>query len=423
MINIIFSLVVLLSSSMTLERVVAVVGSEPVLHSDVVSLMIEAGVSQEDAFTSDYLSPAYTLAMQQLIEDKLLVEAARREGYYPTRDDIETAVDDAMEGIRSTFRTEQELLNYLTSMGMTISSLRESYSSMLGDKIAGENYVQAKASTAMSGIPSDPISFFETNPELVEEVLDPSNLSWVYLPVLSSNTSQLEERLTEVKENILQGETTFSAAAVAFSEDGSAASGGDLGWFSRGDMTAAFEKVVYSLQPGEIAGPFLTPFGVHLVKLTDISGDSVRASHIIILAEVLPSDVDSTLAEAEYLIDEINNGTLSFADVVADYSCDPSPLNVNGNLGTVNIGAWEGAMQESVEELLPGEISSPVLIEQGMAVAFFKSNLEQQVNWDAFSEEELLSMLQSVFWHNYYNGLLESLREEIPVIVNVTVEQ
>ncbi len=423
MINIIFSLAVLFSSSMTLERVIAVVGSEPVLHSDVISLMIEAGVSHEDAFTSDYLSPAYTLAMQQLIEDKLLVEAARREGYYPTRDEIETAVDNAMEGIRSTFRTEQELLNYLISMGMTISSLRESYSSMLGDQIAGENYVQVKAGTAMSGMPSDPISFFEANPELVEEVLDPSNLSWVYLPVLPSDTYQLEETLAEVKESVLDGETTFSAAAAVFSEDGSAASGGDLGWFSRGDMTAAFEKAVYSLQPGEIAGPFLTPFGVHLVKLTDMSGDSVRASHIILLAEIMPSDLDSTQLFAEYLVNEINNGNLTFTDVVTDYSFDPSPLNINGNLGTVNIGAWEGAMQESVEELQPGEISSPVLIEQGMAVAFFKSNLEQQVNWDDFSEEELLSMLQSVFWHNYYNSLLESLRDEIPVIVNVSLEQ
>jgi hypothetical protein len=42
---------------------------------------------------------------------------------------------------------------------------------------------------------------------------------------------------------------------------------GDLGWFGRGQMVPPFEQAAFGLQPGELAGPFRTDFGWHVVKL------------------------------------------------------------------------------------------------------------------------------------------------------------
>ncbi len=411
---------VLLSTSLTLERVVAVVGSEPVLHSDVISLMMESGIDQEIAYTSDSSSPSYMLAVDQMIEDKLLVEAAIREGLYPTRQEIQDAVDNSMDEIRGSFSSEQEFMNYLVSMGMTIISLRESYTAMMGDKIASENYVRLKAGTAMTSMPANAVTFFEENQDVVDEVLAPTNVSWIYLPVLPSgvNTDEAQDLLTEVRTRIENGELTFSSAAAEYSQDGSATSGGDLGWFSRGDMTATFEGVAYSLEPGDIAGPFLTPFGVHLIKLTDKDELRVRASHIIIVAPLVPEDIDTALQQADEIINHLNSG-LDFAQAANQFSYDPDPGNVDGFLGTVNVAAWQGDMGNAVLSLNPGEISEPVIVEQNMAVAIFKSEENQMINWADFSSEELDSMLQSVYWQNYYSGLIETLKEDIPIVVNI----
>ena len=406
---------------MTLERVVAVVGSEPVLHSDVVSLMIESGIDQEAAFQQDQNDPSYQLALEQLIEDKLLVEGARREGLYPSREEIGEAVDDALEEVRNSFSSQREFTDYLASVGMTEATLRDSYTTQMGDRIASENYVRVKAGGAMNTMPSDARAFFTQNPETVHEVLAPTNLSWIYLPVLPGNTEEAEALLADVRISIESGETTFSAAAAAYSQDGSASSGGDLDWFGRGDMTATFEGVAYSLEPGEIAGPFLTPFGVHLIKLTDKDDQRVRASHIIIIKQLTSSDLDETTLIAENLVVELQAGR-SFSDAVAEYSRDPDPAHPGGNLGTVNIGAWEGEMRQAVIGLEPGEVSVPLAVEQDMAVAIFRANEEQSVNWEGFSDEELTSMLQSVYWQNYYSGMVESLKADIPVVMNLSDE-
>lgn len=418
MINILLCVAVLISAPMTLERVIAVVGSEPVLHSDVVSLLIESGIDQETAYNVDPSSSSYLLAVEQIIEEKLLVEAARREGLYPDRQQIEDAVDQAMNDVRSEFSTESEFMDYLSSIGMTVGSLMDSYSSMMGDKIASENYVRFKSGTIMSSLPSDAAAFLAENQEAVLDVLTPSNISWIYLPVLPSGTEEASETLSEIRADIEAGETTFSAAAATYSQDGSASSGGDLGWFSRGDMTSTFEGVVYSLEPGEIAGPFLTPFGVHLVKLTDRDEERVRASHIIIIAELEVADLDSTIRHAEEIVSELEAG-LDFAVAVNQFSYDPAPDNENGFLGTVNIGAWDGTMREAVIHLNPGEVSEPVAVEQNMAVAIFRMNEDQSINWEGYSAEELNSMVQSVYWQSYYSGMIESLRSDLPIVMNI----
>ncbi|HEV7572545.1 MAG TPA: peptidylprolyl isomerase [Thermoanaerobaculia bacterium] len=57
----------------------------------------------------------------------------------------------------------------------------------------------------------------------------------------------------------------FEEAAKKYSEDGSAASGGDLGWMSKGQLDPAFEAAAWGLKPGVISGIVHTKFGYHLI--------------------------------------------------------------------------------------------------------------------------------------------------------------
>ena len=79
---------------------------------------------------------------------------------------------------------------------------------------------------------------------------------------------QTEEEIAAVIERLEAGED-FADVARDTSRDGSAAQGGDLGWFGPGAMIAPFEEAVMALEPGEISGPVETRFGWHVVYLID----------------------------------------------------------------------------------------------------------------------------------------------------------
>ena len=67
----------------------------------------------------------------------------------------------------------------------------------------------------------------------------------------------------------IQGGAVFAEVAQANSTDGSAASGGDLGWFGLGAMVKPFEDAVVSAKIGEVAGPVKSDFGWHLILVTE----------------------------------------------------------------------------------------------------------------------------------------------------------
>ena len=59
--------------------------------------------------------------------------------------------------------------------------------------------------------------------------------------------------------------SAFNDAAKAYSEDGTAPRGGELGWFEHGKMDKTFEDVAFGLKPGTMSDPFETRFGYHIV--------------------------------------------------------------------------------------------------------------------------------------------------------------
>lgn len=76
-------------------------------------------------------------------------------------------------------------------------------------------------------------------------------------------------QLAEYKRQIEAGKADFAKLAREHSQDGSAAEGGDLGWVSPGMFVPEFEEVMNKLQPGQIADPTISRFGVHLIQVLE----------------------------------------------------------------------------------------------------------------------------------------------------------
>ncbi len=88
-------------------------------------------------------------------------------------------------------------------------------------------------------------------------------------PTASMNEAAAAARLGELRKQILSGQTSFEAAAKEFSQDASAAQGGDLGWSVPGQFVPEFESAVEKLQPGELSEPLISRFGAHLIQLRE----------------------------------------------------------------------------------------------------------------------------------------------------------
>lgn len=113
-------------------------------------------------------------------------------------------------------------------------------------------------------------------------------LAYVSIPVEATldDSNKVVELGRETLNRALSGED-FAALAQELSEDpGSAERGGDLGYFVQGRMVKEFDSTAFATAPGQTAGPVLTRFGVHIIKVVDRkpgeAGDSIRASHVLL---------------------------------------------------------------------------------------------------------------------------------------------
>ena len=79
---------------------------------------------------------------------------------------------------------------------------------------------------------------------------------------------QAIQQLTTLREQIVSGQHTFEELATQYSDCSSAAKGGDLGPFGRGQMQKPFEDATYALNVGEMSGVVDTDSGVHIIKRT-----------------------------------------------------------------------------------------------------------------------------------------------------------
>ena len=110
-----------------------------------------------------------------------------------------------------------------------------------------------------------------------------------------------------IRVSVLDGTMTFEEAAAQSSADATTrGAGGQLGRFGPGQLLPAFDEAIAGLEAGDVTEPVLSPQGLHVLSVTERTGDTVAVSHILLPIELSPDGEDETFD----LMDEFEGAAL-----------------------------------------------------------------------------------------------------------------
>ena len=290
------------------DKIVAVVGRQPIMLSMVEEQFFQwasqgagAGLtSAEDSIR------AKRQILEDLIDDELLVQEAQRDTSIVVSDqEIAEQVDGNLRDVRKRFTDETTFQAELGTAGfatldeyrrfLTEQARRDLYKNRLKQKLSETGQLKPVQPTE-----KEMRAFFDERKGQFGS--RPATLSFRQVVVAPRPTAEAKAKARAIADSInmtLRMGADFATAAKRFSADpGSRDKGGDLGWARRGLFVPEFERVAFSLRPGQTSDPVETPFGYHIIQVMRTQPGEVQVRHILIAPEITEADVDSAQAYA-----------------------------------------------------------------------------------------------------------------------------
>lgn len=200
--------------------------------------------------------------IEQLVVQELLWQEAQKRGFVVEAE----AIDAELEKIKSGFQTDLAFQFKIKEGGYTEESFRENIRQQKSvQRMIAEDIVP-------NAEPDDEdiALFYDQN---LEKMTMPERVRARHILIKfdSRDPASREDalaRIADVQAELAAG-ANFAILATERSEDSSARSGGDLGYFERGQMVTPFEDAAFALQPGEVSDVVETGFGFHIIRSED----------------------------------------------------------------------------------------------------------------------------------------------------------
>lgn len=120
--------------------------------------------------------------------------------------------------------------------------------------------------------------------------------------ITAADSAKVLQHAQALRSEIESGKESFADAAKRESADtASAADGGNLGKVTKGQFVEQFDSAAFSLKPGVISQPVLTPFGYHLIKVDEKKADTISVRHILLRIQQSDSSASWSDSRADSL--------------------------------------------------------------------------------------------------------------------------
>jgi peptidyl-prolyl cis-trans isomerase SurA len=336
-----------------LDKVVAVVGGSSILYSEVREYA-DALVTQQRqmGYTSDR-DPMHE-ALEALLEQKLLYNQALLDSVEINKGDVTTRIEAYLQSLIEEAGGIQQLE---TLQHMPIFNYRE----MLRARYEEQAYAQAMQMELMgkvSIVPGEVERFYRN---IDKDSLPMIGEQYVYAQITKFPASMQEakqrtkERLLDMRQRIVTGQTKFSVLARMYSVDGSAMYGGEMQPAPSSMYVRPFAEALEKLKPGQVSEIVETEFGFHIIELIDKRGELYHCRHILLRPTFTPDELMQPARELDSIARLIRADSMSFSDAALRFSDDASSKMNGGIVSNHDIlarqGVYDGARQTATRFL------------------------------------------------------------------------
>ncbi|MBC8343492.1 MAG: peptidylprolyl isomerase [Bacteroidetes bacterium] len=345
-----------------LDEIVAVVGDQIVLKSDVESQMNEFSFPDAKSKWEGQCELVKSAIYQRLLLNQSYIDSLKVED-----DEINSEISRRLDYFVSQIGSREALEKYYDkSIAEIKDEMREPIKEMIlirrmKDEVVGSYSISpSEVKKYFNSIPKDSLPYFNTQVEVAQLL--------IFAQPTAEEHEKAKIKIKEFLDRIKTG-TKFETIAILYSEDnGTAVKGGDLGMRSKLDYVPEFSAAALKLKKDSISGIVKTKYGYHLIKMVERKGEKIHVKHILIKPKIT---IESKLAVQEKLNNlakQIRNDTLTFASAAFKYSEDEQSRNNGGMLVDVNTGSskvavdqLEAALFFVIDTMKVGSIAGPLL--------------------------------------------------------------
>jgi peptidyl-prolyl cis-trans isomerase SurA len=378
----------LAQESQVLDQVVAVVDNEIILLSELrqqaLTFAIQYGINpqtQQQKFNELMSQVLENLVIQKVLYVKALEDTLTVEDRI-----VNEELERNIERLVQQFGSREKVKEYY---GTSIEKIKRNFSEDTRQGLMAKMVMGQKEAT-IKITRREVEAFYKTMKDSLPDLPESYHIANLLLKIQAGEISKARarERMEKIEEELKAG-GDFKELAEKYSDDkASAANGGDLGFFQRGELVREFEEVAYLLKPDEISGIVGTSFGFHIIQMIERQGEKINCRHILAALEPTIDDEKQVVTKIQEIHQKLKSGAATFEEMVDQYSEDITSKEAHGDLGW-----WEKDMLQlkefkwALEDLKPGEVSEPVKTQLGYHIIklFEKQDsrpLDVKSDWD-----------------------------------------
>lgn len=343
-----------------IDQVIGVVGNSAILQSDLFDHRRQAEAQGVNLGPNPYCVLLDDVMFQKLLYNQAMIDSVEV-GDSQIEQEIERRLRFFIQQIGSRERLEEYY-------GRSVEELREEFWDPIKEQLISQR-MESKITQNVTVTPSEVKAFFDNlSEEEIPMVESEMALAKILIEpeIEQEEIDEVVERLEGFRQRIIDGES-FRTLAILYSDDpGSARRGGELGFYSRGDLHPEFEAVAFSLRPGEVSEIVETRSGYHIIELIERRGEQINVRHLLLRPKVSPEVEQQTRSKLDSIRTLIMTDEMTFAEAARRFSDHPG-----GGAGGTILNPYTGTTRFKTEEMDPnlffvvdrleeGEISRPI---------------------------------------------------------------
>lgn len=309
------------------DKIIAVVGEEIILKSDVENEYLQEQSRGLMSATSDHKAEL----LEQKLMQKLLLAQAKIDSISVTETELESEVSNRVEYMITDIGSQERLESYF---GKPLEEIKNDMRTPMREQLVA-NRMQMHIVEKIRVTPSEVKNYFKKLPkDSLPDMPDKYEIQQIMLKpnVSEAEKERLRTRLREFRDMILKGEKTFNTLAVLYSEDlGSASRGGEMDYTSRTKLVPEFAEAAFNLKPGKISKIVETEYGFHIIQLIDRQGDKIKVRHILLQPKISDVEKQDAINRLDSVRQYITSGKMTFEEAAYYFSTDKQ-TKFNGGL-------------------------------------------------------------------------------------------